>query len=43
MIQTSIMTDTMTDEEIEQTQKEADEVIQNFKEQEKQGLRDILR
>ena len=33
----------MTDEEIEQTQKEADEVIQNFKEQEKQGLRDILR
>lgn len=33
----------MTDEEIEQSLKEADEIIQNFKEQEKQGLRDILR
>lgn len=33
----------MTEEEIEQSLKEADEVIQNFKEQEKQGLRDILR
>lgn len=37
------MIDTMTEEEIEQSLKEADEVIQNFKEQEKQGLRDILR
>ncbi len=33
----------MTEEEIEQSLKEADEVIQNFKEQEKQGLHDILR
>lgn len=33
----------MTDEEIEQIQKEADEIIQNIKEQEKQGLCDILR
>jgi hypothetical protein len=37
------MIDTMTEEEIEQSLKEADEVIQNFKEQEKQGLHDILR
>ncbi|RGR82416.1 hypothetical protein DW206_22540 [Bacteroides ovatus] len=35
--------DTMTNEEIEESLKEADEMINNFKEQEKQGLRDILR
>lgn len=33
----------MADEEIEQNLKEADEIIQSFKEKEKQGLRDILR
>ena len=33
----------MTNEEIEESLKEADEMINNFKEQEKQGLRDILR
>lgn len=33
----------MTNEEIEQSLKEADEMINNLKEQEKQGLRDILR
>ena len=33
----------MTNEEIEESLKEADELINNFKEQEKQGLRDILR
>ena len=35
--------DTMTNEEIEESLQEADEMINNFKEQEKQGLRDILR
>jgi hypothetical protein len=35
--------DTMTDEEIEQELKETDEIIQSFKEKEKQGLHDILR
>lgn len=34
--------DIMIDNEIEQSWKEADEMINNFKEQEKQGLRDIL-
>ena len=33
----------MTNEEIEESLQEADEMINNFKEQEKQGLRDILR
>ena len=37
------MTDTMADEEIEQSMKETDEITQNLKEQEKQGSRDILR
>ena len=32
----------MTNEELDEQEKEADEVIQNFKEQKKQGLRDIL-
>lgn len=33
----------MTDEELDKQIKESEEIIHNFKEQEKQGLRDILR